>query len=480
MAALAGPALGWVKEKKPDTSFGITAPLRYALRGTVYNMLPGSTALPDFAHLQPAGTIYTYTLDVPKRMWTEGMPGVTDRIEWFAIDYEGDFWTEKPAKYRFNLTSDDGARLYVDGKVVIDNDGVHESQAIGGSVALEAGRHRIRVSYFQGPRDFVALVLEVAAPGEELHIFDTRAFMPTLDERAKAAALDADARPQIRRDPEFRGSAALNAYEMAAFETLKLRPLPHAFEFRSAAFYFPELDFSSRCVLAFELPGTAATATPASAGKSRLHVVLLALVKDAGGQIVEKASQDFQVELTDSQLAAVRANTLSYAHPVTLAPGHYTVETVALDRVGGRASTGAFEIDVLERQGIGLSSLVLARQVEPAPSHADADGDPLQSQGQRVVPAVDANLPANARPAVFFVAYPDKSTTQNPRVRVQFLLEGKEIASQTADLPAADASGAIPMTIGAIAKPGNYELRITVFQGGESAERSIQYSIAAK
>jgi hypothetical protein len=36
------------------------------------------------------------------------------------------------------------------------------------------------------------------------------------------------------------------------------------------------------------------------------------------------------------------------------------------------------------------------------------------------------------------------------------------------------------MTIGAIAKPGNYELKIAMFQGGESVERSIRYSIAAR
>jgi hypothetical protein len=37
---------------------------------------------------------------------------------------------------------------------------------------------RIRVSYFQGPRDEVALVLSVARPGGRFRIFSTKEFRP--------------------------------------------------------------------------------------------------------------------------------------------------------------------------------------------------------------------------------------------------------------------------------------------------------------
>jgi len=40
-----------------------------------------------------------------------------------------------------------------------------------GSIRLADGRHTIRVPYFQGPRDTVALTLEVAGPGEQPRIF---------------------------------------------------------------------------------------------------------------------------------------------------------------------------------------------------------------------------------------------------------------------------------------------------------------------
>jgi hypothetical protein len=342
LTVLPAPAAGWVKGKKPEPLFGLAAPLPYSLRGAVYAIPSFSTLLPDFKRLRPVGLLYTYSLNVPKRLFTEGMPGVTDRIEWFAIDCEAEFWVRGPGKYRFRLTSDDGSRLSIDDRVVIDNDGVHETEAMGGSVLLESGRHHIRVSYFQGPRDFVALVLEVAPPGQAFRVFDTRRFRPPPESSSRRTADSPNDRPHLCRDPAFRGSAALKQYEMAAYKALRTHPPAHAFDFRAAAFRFPAENASSRYVLTFEVPGANLTATPRPDGrKNRLHAVLLALVKDASGQVVGKASQNLRAEVTDQEMAALRADTLTYTYPVTLATGRYTVEAAVVDREAGRASTGS-------------------------------------------------------------------------------------------------------------------------------------------
>jgi len=475
-ALLPLPAAAWVKNKNP---FGSTTPLPDSLRGAVCHIAPWSPVLPNFDRVEPVGYIYTYSLNVPTRDYEQGMPGVTDRIEWFAIDYQGDFWIDKPGKYRFNLISDDGSRLTIDGKVVIDNDGIHPTAAMGGSVELAGGNHHIRVGYFQGPGSALALVLEVAAPGKEFRVFDMRDFRP----RTEAPAAADEDRPHVRRDPAFRGSAALTGYELIALDALNTRPQPHAFEFRAGAFRFPAWDTDSQYALAFQLPGASLTVIPEpERKKSRLHVVLLALVKDSTGQVVQKASRDFLTEIPDERLGALRAGSLTDTQPIALPPGRYTVETAVVDREGGRASTNVFQIDNPERQQrLGLSSLALVQNVEPAGAQAAADSpDPFQFQGQRVTPELASNLPAGAQPSVYFVVYPDKSQTERPKIRVQFLLNGKALAQQTAELPPPGASGAIPMTIGAIALPGNCELKITAIQGGESAEESVQYSIAAK
>jgi hypothetical protein len=128
-----------------------------------------------------------------------------------------------------------------------------------------------------------------------------------------------------------------------------------------------------------------------------------------------------------------------------------------------------------------LSSVVIVRRIEPAGSQVDADTpDPLQFQEGRVVPEIGARLPPGAQPSVFFVVYPDGARDEKPRIGVRFLLDGKVIASRTVDLPPPDPSGAIPMTVGAIAQAGNYELRVTALQGAGSAKQSVKYSVAAR
>jgi hypothetical protein len=158
--------------------FGTTVVAPGGLLGVIYFIRPYSTSLPDFRRLHPLGVIYTATLNVPPRNFQEGFPGVTDRCEWFAIDYSGRFWIDKPGPYRFELTSDDGSRLYIDGRQVVNNDGIHPPKTRQAALTLEGGIHRIRVSYFQGPGGGIALVLRVAGPGEEWRVFSTDEFKP--------------------------------------------------------------------------------------------------------------------------------------------------------------------------------------------------------------------------------------------------------------------------------------------------------------
>jgi PA14 domain len=165
-------------QDSPVASFGTTVVNSAGLRGEVYHIPPHTSRIPRFDKLKPRGSIYIDSLNIPARNFTEGFPGVTKRFEWFAIDYTGRFWIEKPGPYDFSLISDDGSRLYIDDRVVIDNDGIHPPIEKTETVFLDGGIHLIRVSYFQGPRTALALVLRVAGPGEEWRVFSTDEFRP--------------------------------------------------------------------------------------------------------------------------------------------------------------------------------------------------------------------------------------------------------------------------------------------------------------
>jgi len=167
--------------KFSTTVFGTSIVIPFGLTGLVYALQPGTDMLPNFKRIRPIATIYTAALNVPPQDFMLGFPGIGNRFEWFAIDYTGNFWIARPGKYKFALNSDDGSKLYIDDKLVINNDGQHPPVSKKGSAKLIAGAHSIRVSYFQGPRFTVALTLHVAGPSQEWRLFSTDEFKPPSD-----------------------------------------------------------------------------------------------------------------------------------------------------------------------------------------------------------------------------------------------------------------------------------------------------------
>ncbi len=177
-----GLALGSLRaQDNPEYTFGTTVVDSFGLQGRVFQLKPGAKALPKFAHMRPVGSIYTTSLNVWPQNFDEGFPNVMDRFEWFAIEYTGKFWIENSGHYRFSLLADDGAKLYLNDRVVIDIDGVHDARASSGSATLTRGVYEIKVEYFQGPRFTVALVLAVAPPGKPWRIFNMNDFKPPND-----------------------------------------------------------------------------------------------------------------------------------------------------------------------------------------------------------------------------------------------------------------------------------------------------------
>ena len=52
-------------------------------------------------------------------------------------------------RFIFFTDSDDGSQLFIGDDLVVDNDGLHSMKEVSGSVALSAGYHPIRVTYFE-------------------------------------------------------------------------------------------------------------------------------------------------------------------------------------------------------------------------------------------------------------------------------------------------------------------------------------------
>ena len=70
------------------------------------------------------------------------------RRQGYAFNYTGYLQVPSSGLYAFTLNSDAGSKLYIDGQLVVNNDGLHSPTDLSGWVGLQAGYHALNVQYF--------------------------------------------------------------------------------------------------------------------------------------------------------------------------------------------------------------------------------------------------------------------------------------------------------------------------------------------
>lgn len=80
-----------------------------------------------------------------------GLIGITLATNNFGVKYSGFINIATAGSYTFYLNSYDGSNLYIDGSLIIANDGSHAlTEVASGAIPLTAGYHSIEVAYFTG------------------------------------------------------------------------------------------------------------------------------------------------------------------------------------------------------------------------------------------------------------------------------------------------------------------------------------------
>jgi hypothetical protein len=96
--------------------------------------------------------IFSDTKDAPV-LRSGVLPGFTiadaGDTEAFAYTFEGILKVPETGVYTMYLKSNDGALLYIDGKLVVDNDMFHRTLERSNRIGMKAGFHKIKVDYFQ-------------------------------------------------------------------------------------------------------------------------------------------------------------------------------------------------------------------------------------------------------------------------------------------------------------------------------------------
>lgn len=72
-----------------------------------------------------------------------------DTADLFAVRMTTTLTITNADTYTFDLTSDDGAMIFVDGVAVVSDDSLHAARTVSGSVDLTSGEHEITVIYFE-------------------------------------------------------------------------------------------------------------------------------------------------------------------------------------------------------------------------------------------------------------------------------------------------------------------------------------------
>jgi hypothetical protein len=164
----------------PPTATRIKSPIVFgngkagAFQGLAY-VLPDSTkSIPPTAGLVPFAALYTDRFDIQPQEFSSGFPGALMQNEWFLIRYEGEFRVPGAGQWQFRVISDDGARLYVDDKIVVDNDGVHTAKTTDGQATLTPGPHWLTLDYFQAAKGQIALTVLMGQGGKLSPLVGTR------------------------------------------------------------------------------------------------------------------------------------------------------------------------------------------------------------------------------------------------------------------------------------------------------------------
>jgi len=272
----------------------------------------------------------------------------------------------------------------------------------------------------------------------------------------------------------------LMPYEMPLLSALSATPLPRAIPFRSAALHFqtPSGSGASAVVIDVPLEGIEFVSDELH-GSYQLHFSVLAIYKNASGEVLQKLSQDVPQKGPLDKLDGFKKGHFIYTRYVELPPGRYTLETALFDRQAGKVSAKKASVIVPPpSNGVAISSLALVRGLAPGAVAEDA-ADPFEFTGGKVTPSLDDTVKAGpgANLSLYFTVYPVATSPTPPELAIEFLQDGKPVGRGEPKLPAADKWGRIPYIAASSIeslKPGQYEIRATVTQDHKAAsERAL-------
>jgi hypothetical protein len=177
---------------------------------------PMETLLPLVAGQTPNVSEVLSVLDL-----TSGKDDTAEGMQYtFLTVVDGFLVVRNPGRYALRLVSDDGSKLWLDGALQIDHDGLHATTAKDVEIELAAGEHPLLVRHFQsyggwrlalqwkppGAPDFVTIpTTALACPAGEVRV---TAPGPKKDSRSSTSTRASISPPCARRASSRRSAAS--------------------------------------------------------------------------------------------------------------------------------------------------------------------------------------------------------------------------------------------------------------------------------
>jgi len=283
--------------------------------------------------------------------------------------------------------------------------------------------------------------------------------------------------------PQLKGGQQVYAYEMPLLNALNATSPPLAVAFQATAERFNDHGPKVEYMVTLEAPLNGLTfATQPDQKNSAVDAALLAVLKNSNGEIVEKFSKDFAVQVALDKVDAFKAGNLVQTFRTELPPGEYALEAAVMDRNGSRIGVTKSTVTVPQPSSkLSMSDVVLIRRTD-ALKDSNQILDAFYFPGGKVVPTLSRTLkggPGNVLP-FYFAVYPDRSTKDALKLTMSFYKEGQYLGAAEAPLPDVQEDGRIPYIANLPADkftPGAYEIHIGVTQGSSKAEEKVTVQV---
>jgi len=282
--------------------------------------------------------------------------------------------------------------------------------------------------------------------------------------------------------PQLKPGQQINAYEMPLLNSLNASTIPSELAFQVAAERFNDHGAKVEYMLTLEAPLKEMVFAPQQDQKtSTIDAALLAVLKNSNGEIVEKFSKDFAVQVALDKVDAYKEGNLVQTFRTELSPGSYSLEAALMDRNGKKIGVKKSTLTVVQpSDNLSMSDIVVERRTDVLKDNQISDA--FYFPGGKVVPTLAHTLkggPGNILP-FYFAVFPDHTVKDAPKLTMAFYKDGQYLGAAEAPLPAPQKDGRIPYIANLPADkftPGAYEIHMGVTQGSLKVERMVAFQV---